>query len=1251
MRASRPVPPFGNTDRQRSRLRQRIRRLWATLLSLALVTALLSTAPATASSPAAQAPVADAGADLTTSIGQTVTLDGTASSDPDGDDLSYSWRLAGPQPGDYTQSLDDTTSPTPSFTPALVGTYTATLVVSDGTQDSVADTVAITVGDGIEVSWQCDGVTVTAPVRIDRVVVAQGEEQSRHIPRADTWTLSDTPGITTIWVSVPGTSSGDGPGYGTRFDAPTDPPPCAPVNQAPVADAGPDQEATTGDTVTLDGTASTDPDGDTLSYAWSLASPSGSTSVLEGSDTAHPTFTADVTGTYTAELIVTDGTDSSAPDTVTITVQEPPNQAPIADAGEDQDATTGDTVTLDGTASTDPDGDTLSYTWTLTAPEGSTASLEGADGPQPFLIPDLPGAYVASLVVNDGTEDSPADTVTITVNEPPNRAPIAQLDLLEDGAIGERVLLVGYYSSDPDGDELTYTWDFQMPDGSTVVPDHPIESTSSFWPDVAGTYTVTMVVNDGQTSASQTVTLEIGHRPDAEVGPDRVAVTGDTVTLDGTGSTDADGDDLSYEWVMGSPEGSTAVLEDPASAIPSFTADIAGTYQVGLRVHDGRYTSWWAYQSIVVTDPVNQAPVAEAGQDAPAAVGDTVTLDGTGSSDPDGDDLSYAWSLASPAGSTAVLEGSDTAHPTFAADVAGTYTAELTVHDGTDTSAVDSVEITVTHRPVADAGEDQTTVPDVTVTLDGTGSSDADGDDLSYTWTLTDPAGSDIALSDPQAAEPTFTASELGDYTATLTVTDGQWTSTQDTVTITARTNQAPVADAGEDLETVPGQIVYLDGTGSSDPDGDSLTYAWEVVAPEGETGRITDPTAVQPAFWSSSSGIYTVQLTVTDQWGASSSDTVTISVHPEMLVSDVTVGKDLQRSSFVSLRDQPLEPADITITVEDESIAVVSENYYTVGSQTITLEDVNEDYYHHLNNVHVQGLAAGTTTLTVTAPGYPEINRTITVLPDVGFRFGTDDFSLDESAGPKIIAVYLHPLNADGTTLGRQARRAGSPTITVNLTNSNDSVGTLTESALQFSPGASQALTRFAPVSPGTTEISFTQPAGFTEPTNGLSSITGTVVGLQLILDNMAVPGGGEVSPATVSFVDSPASPTDIEIFSFDDTRVQLSTSADGPWENRTMLHDVTGTGDQTFYVRGLDEGTATLIAYVGGQPKAEATVTVGPPTEATVADDTVTVPPASLLAALHPEGEPHLSTSRNSLAPDGSNRPTSTLWNRYYV
>ena len=90
-------------------------------------------------------------------------------------------------------------------------------------------------------------------------------------------------------------------------------------NSPPVANAGPDQAVFVGATVFLDGSGSSDVDGDPITYSWSLISiPSGSGTTLLNPTTVNPTFVADRPGSYVVQLIVNDGVGSSAPDTVTI---------------------------------------------------------------------------------------------------------------------------------------------------------------------------------------------------------------------------------------------------------------------------------------------------------------------------------------------------------------------------------------------------------------------------------------------------------------------------------------------------------------------------------------------------------------------------------------------------------------------------------------------------------------------------------------------------------------------------------------------------------------------------------------------------------------------------------------------------------------------------------------------------------------------------------------------------------------------
>jgi hypothetical protein len=188
-------------------------------------------------------------------------------------------------------------------------------------------------------------------------------------------------------------------------------------NEPPTADAGPDQSGLVTDRFDLDGSGSDDPDGDTLSWEWTFTStPVDSSAELVDGDRPDPSFVADRPGTYLLELAVDDGEFVST-DSVVILVTAP-NAGPVANAGLDVTVDLGDLVVLNGSSSYDPEGDSLSYDWTLGSPPGSSAVLVSPRTALPSFTADVAGTFVASLVVSDGTESSPVDQVRVTVREP-----------------------------------------------------------------------------------------------------------------------------------------------------------------------------------------------------------------------------------------------------------------------------------------------------------------------------------------------------------------------------------------------------------------------------------------------------------------------------------------------------------------------------------------------------------------------------------------------------------------------------------------------------------------------------------------------------------------------------------------------------------------------------------------------------------------------------------------------------------------
>jgi len=669
-------------------------------------------------------------------------------------------------------------------------------------------------------------------------------------------------------------------------------------NRPPEAAAGPDRTVRLLDRVVLDGSASTDPDGDPLTYRWSFVSrPAGSVTDVSDAAAVRPEFLVDRPGRYVVALVVNDGRQDSAPDLVEIATT---NTAPVADAGPDQRIVVGAEAHLDGSASSDPDGDALTYSWQLVQrPAGSQAVLDDPRAVRPTFVVDVPGSYAASLTVSDGSLSSAPDTIDLTTD---NTRPTADAGPDQHVTAGQTVVLDGSGSTDVDGNPLTYTWSLvSAPAGSAASILTPTAVISRFTADVPGEYVAQLVVNDGALdSLPDTVLVSTANtRPLAAAGPDQTVTLGQVVVIDGSNSSDADGDPLTFRWTMVSaPAGSSAAIQDPTAAVSSFVADRPGDYVLQLFVNDGLMDS---DADALVVSTANSAPIADAGPDrTDVPLASPVELDGSGSSDPDGQPLRYTWSLIGlPAGSTAGLTGADTVTPSLTPDRPGTYVAQLIVNDGVVESAPDTVSVsTVNGAPVADAGADQTVPAGSNVQLDGTGSLDPEGAPLSVRWTfVAQPIGSTATLTDPALVTPTFLADVPGTYTLELVVDDGVQASAPDSVIITATAPPAVVSiaatdpqagergpDAGTLTVNRSGSVaealtVALDIDGTAEPGMDFQALPATVTIPAGATAAVLTILPVDDALFESTESVdVTLLAGSTYVVGAPSTASVTIA-------------------------------------------------------------------------------------------------------------------------------------------------------------------------------------------------------------------------------------------------------------------------------------------------------------------------------------------------------------------------------------
>jgi len=712
-------------------------------------------------------PLASAGLDQTVSKGATVYLDARGSTDPDGTIQRYEWSIE--TPNGVTTTPDCETCATTSFQATATGTYNVTVTVTDDDGASSSDTLkvtveatnppAVTLSGPSELAVGASG-TLSADVTAGEAELlraewyldgAQIDEQqltspTDHLELDHTFTTTGTREVRLEVIDTRGLVTTETHSVDVR---------------GPTAEAPANRTVRAGETVVLAGSGR-GPAGP-LSYEWSET---GSTALTIADPASRRTAVTvpevDTRRTYQVDLTVQTPSGATDTDSTTLTVLAPPNAA----ASAAPTAFAGDPVTLDASGSTDPDGTITSYEWDV-------------DGDGDFEHAGMfvthayaAGTRTATVRITDGDGQTDTASVTIGVDAKPtatlaaNRTRLASGGAVAFGAAG---------STDPDGAIQRYAWDF---DGDGVTDATGRAVTHRYG--VAGTYDARLTVTDtdGYTdTASRTITVQAA--PTADAGPDKTVTDGETVTYDASGSTDTDGTITGYEWDLdgdGTYEQTGETVSHAYSSHGTHTATVRVTDDDGLTDTD-------SVETTVLAKPVAKASA----DDTTIYPGDTVDFDGTSSYDPDGSITSYAWDFD---GDGSVDATGPT--PSHSFSEKGTYYVELTVTDNDGFSAdrklseTTTVTIEVQNRaPTADAGSDRTVEEGDTVTLVGSGSSDPDGDWLSYDWS---DSSSDIDV-DSTSKRTSFTAPSVTGkttYEITLRVSDGQ-ASDSDTIQVTVK--------------------------------------------------------------------------------------------------------------------------------------------------------------------------------------------------------------------------------------------------------------------------------------------------------------------------------------------------------------------------------------------------------------------------------------------------------------------------------
>lgn len=415
---------------------------------------------------------------------------------------------------------------------------------------------------------------------------------------------------------------------------------------SPLANAGADFEINEGEQGQLNGASSSDPNGLDLSWSWKIIPDDF---VPDSPESALTSFTApfvDSDTEYKAILTVTNSEALSAKDTVSIMVKNI-IVTPVADAGPNLIMDENVTGRLDGTNSYDPQGAPLVYSWK----DIDGFGLNELDVARPsFTSPEVnvDSDFRIGLNVSNGSRSS-ADTMVITVKQV-NKKPVADAGNDKVAVSGEKVYLNGENSWDPDGDEITFFW--IAPDEITLLD--PTSANPEFTAPAIETekdIQFELVVTDkwGLKDTDIVVISLVINSPPVIVTDLQIEVfEGQEITLDASSTYDPDGDKLAFIWdTYLTNEDSFAIFDDKSSPTPTVKASEVQKDRIiklELKVSDGKERVTEIIDLQIKN--INKAPVAYAGDDIVVKEGDDLVLASPGSYDPDGDNITYNWSIA-----------------------------------------------------------------------------------------------------------------------------------------------------------------------------------------------------------------------------------------------------------------------------------------------------------------------------------------------------------------------------------------------------------------------------------------------------------------------------------------------------------------------------------------------------------------------------------------------------------------------------
>lgn len=440
--------------------------------------------------------------------------------------------------------------------------------------------------------------------------------------------------------------------------------------------------------------------------------------------------------------------------------------------------------------------------------------------------------------------------------------------------------------------------------------------------------------------------------PTANISANQTTVNvGDTVVLNGSGSNDPDGTIVSWNWLVTSTGTNITLVSNGANQVQFVAPQVVSNtiVTVQLTVTDSQQAT--GSTEINITINGNAVPTVSAGNDQSVTVGDTVNLTAAATDESLGT-LVYVWEILSgPNGvnlsSTSAAQISFTA-PAVTAPTP--VTLRITVTDNRGVSASDTVLITI--NPVAVNAPPSVSVTDANlsvasgaaVTLSGS-ANDSDGTVTSLVWSQTGGSPT-VTLSNANSATATFTAPTVGsattlNFTLTATDNDGATGTAQVVVTVNPPGNVAPVANAGGPQTVTEGAAVTLSGAGSSDSNGGTIvSYAWAQTGGSPSV-TLTNANGVNAGFIAPTVGVttqLTFTLTVTDNDGASDTDSAVITINPAPAANQLPTANAVADPTVISGTLVTLDGSGSS----DPDGTIVSYAWSQTGTPAVTLNNAN---------------------------------------------------------------------------------------------------------------------------------------------------------------------------------------------------------------------------------------------------------------------------------------------------------------------